>query len=117
MSVFPRDPRLQGNVDEIRQHHPKTNWEADGELNSGEAHEAEVAIGVEARSVGDIELFDRISASEPRAEGEHAVDDGDTREENRPHEKEGVCKRSVVVGGITAQTLNNVGTVTLNNNV
>ena len=117
MSVFPGDPRHHGNVEGIRQGDPKAKWEVDSELNGGEAHEAEVAIGVEARRVGVGELLDDTSALEPRAEGEQAEDHCDTREDERPHENEGVCYRGVVEGGITANTLNDVGTVTLNNNV
>jgi hypothetical protein len=117
VSVVPRDPRHHGNIDGICQRDPKVKWEVYSELNGGEAHETKVAIGVEARGVGVGELLDYISALEPRAEGEQTEDHCDSREEERPHENEGVCKRGVVEGGITANTLNDVGTVTLNNNV
>jgi hypothetical protein len=97
VGVFPRDPGGDGIVEGIGQDLEETEWEGDGEFDSREAHEAEVAIGVEARGVGVEELLDHVSALEKGTKGEDSVDDGDEGEEGGHIRREGMqaghCRR------------------------
>jgi hypothetical protein len=51
------------------------------------------------------------------AKGEHAIDGSDEGEEGRPHKEERVCKGDIVVGDPTANALNDVAAMTVNNDV
>jgi len=56
VGVFPRYPREDGSVDSCVQKYEETEWEGNSELDARKAHEAEVAIGFEARGVA-VEKF------------------------------------------------------------
>ncbi len=58
----------------------ETKWEGDSELDGSKAHEAEVAIDIEARAIRVEKLLDHDSAFEKGTKGEHSVDDGDEGE-------------------------------------
>ena len=114
MSVFPRYPRIDGVVESIAQNLEETEWEGDGELDGREAHEAEVAIGINVRDLQIEELLERLSAFEKGAKGEDSVGAGDEGEDARPYPDKWESKRSIIHGGPTTQALDNVGAVTLN---
>ena len=117
VSVFPRDPVVHAIVQGIVQEHVETEWEDNGELDSREAHEAEVAVRIEARGVGVEEFLEAVSTLEEGLEGEDAEDDGDEGEDSRPHKPERVRKGDVVDGVPTPDALDDVGAVTLNDHV
>jgi len=60
------------------------------------------------------ELLDHDSALEKGAKGEDAVDDGDEREDTWPHGEKGERRRCEVDGGPTANALDDVPAMTLN---
>ena len=104
VGIFPRYPGEHGIVEGIGQNLEETEWEGDEEFNGREAHEAEVAIGVEARDrgVGVEELFERVPAPEKGTKGEHTIDDCDEGEHARPYIEERISRRDVVDGEPTA---------------
>jgi len=114
VGIFPRYPGEHGRVKGIGQNHEETEWEGDGEFNGREAHEAEVAIGVEARGVGVEELFEHIPAPEKGTKGEDTIGDCDEGEHARPHKEERISRRDVVDGEPTAYALDDVRAVALN---
>lgn len=51
MDIIPRDPGAEVVVEGRVQELVETEWEGNDELDGREAHEAEVAIGIETRGV------------------------------------------------------------------
>ena len=113
MGVFPRYPRAHAAVENVGQKHVETNWEGDSELDAREAHEAEVAIGIEARAIRVEELLDHDSTFEKGAEREESVDDGDEGEYGNPHPVKCYANWGIVSRDLTTDALDDVRAVAL----
>lgn len=115
MGVFPRYPRVQGSVDNADQYLVETKWECDSNLDAREAHETEVAIGIEARTIRVEELLDHDSTFEKGAEREDSVGGGDEGEYARPNPEKCYCNWGIVDGECTTEAFEEVCTVALSN--
>jgi len=92
----------------------ETEWEGDSELDAREAHEADIAIGFEARAAAVEEFLDHNLALSKGAEGEDSVGDGYEGEDARPHPEKWECKYGIVRGAHTTHALDDDGAVILN---